>query len=952
MLSFVNFFFQYDSVNTIKTKTAASNWLGSVADSKVTSTLSSVNTADGEITSTSSSVNTADGEVTSTLSDWLQITTNAEVTSTSNDYQDDAPDAEVDLNLSSVDTADDKVPSKSNNWLGNATEPLAGFSWKHGITADTKGLMMWSDVFLYDAPNEEKIAIVVVDTQGLFEKGSTPEENAKIFSFITLMSSIQIINIKEKIQENHIAHLQTAIELTNLITMKQGGQSKRKSFQNVVFLLRDFDDEKYEFGFEGGLNYLEDFFDPEESTNETLSEQNSTAQVNRENIRASFDEILCFLLNHPGEIIKKSVFKGEWGLLKPEFVQNLQILIEGLLAPEKLVKKSMLGAEMTGEEFNETLVDLSDCYSTYNMPQLENIFQITIDNQMNAIVKNEVKEYKTAMTSEAIDYDRSDFADWLQKKHNATLAVAIDEFLKADKIEDKPSEEKFKKVLEDKIEEFFKDFWKSNIEAYRVLKTEKEMQAICNKKAKKFRGKLDEEVDYELDNFKQYIEGRHQNLKAVLSEEFVEAAKVYNDTMRSDKFKVKLEEEIEETYKNWKKTVMKNWQKIQIKKFSNLELQNFRQNINSLTDYDMENFESHIEIKRLEFKAEAVQKFLNSTENNFETEIVKDTQTKLEHEIDAAFLALRTSKMKIHRLHMDTRNKVMEIDEHLKFYLRELETDLESNITYGIEDFETEFKRKFQAFSKRAIDRFTNATNKPEYSSKKIASQSKLNQEIEKLYRSLKDSANARNVKKIEENKLKAENDIAEVADAKYLQFKNESRKITYGDSNFAKDSFELDMRNDFESLKDKMVSDFKSDASQFGEPLIQRKYANELSTKIDSYSQERRTNILIIKAEYDERQKIKTKKKLDRNIVERLEEYNDEMQKKAESIYTHQDLKAAHYTAKNSAMNKFNAYSIDYKDLALVESFKTALEKDIKSAFNEHKNNQDKIQISELDFY
>lgn len=69
----------------------------------------------------------------------------------------------------------------SVNWMGDGNDPIKGFSWKYGRKADTKGILFWPDVFLHDAPLGEKIAIILMDTQGLFEIGSTPEENARIF---------------------------------------------------------------------------------------------------------------------------------------------------------------------------------------------------------------------------------------------------------------------------------------------------------------------------------------------------------------------------------------------------------------------------------------------------------------------------------------------------------------------------------------------------------------------------------------------------------------------------------------------------------------------------------------------------------------------------------------------------------------------------------------------------
>ena len=89
--------------------------------------------------------------------------------------------------------------------MGDATVPLQGFSWRSGVNRDTTGIIMWSDVFLHTDPaSGEKIAIVVIDTQGLFDTKTSPAENARIFSLGTLISSEQVFNLTGLIQEDNL----------------------------------------------------------------------------------------------------------------------------------------------------------------------------------------------------------------------------------------------------------------------------------------------------------------------------------------------------------------------------------------------------------------------------------------------------------------------------------------------------------------------------------------------------------------------------------------------------------------------------------------------------------------------------------------------------------------------------------------------------------------------------
>lgn len=89
--------------------------------------------------------------------------------------------------------------------MGDCDKALEGFSWRGGINPDTSGIIIWSDVFLHTVPTTgEKIAIIVLDTQGLFDSRMTRQENAKIFSLGTLISSTQVFNLMQNVQENQL----------------------------------------------------------------------------------------------------------------------------------------------------------------------------------------------------------------------------------------------------------------------------------------------------------------------------------------------------------------------------------------------------------------------------------------------------------------------------------------------------------------------------------------------------------------------------------------------------------------------------------------------------------------------------------------------------------------------------------------------------------------------------
>jgi atlastin len=95
------------------------------------------------------------------------------------------------------------------DWMGFEDEPLTGFSWKSGSKRETTGIIFWSDVFLHTSERTgEKLAIFLVDTQGLFDSETIPVDNSRILTLSTLFSSVEILNIKDNIQEDQLEYLQ------------------------------------------------------------------------------------------------------------------------------------------------------------------------------------------------------------------------------------------------------------------------------------------------------------------------------------------------------------------------------------------------------------------------------------------------------------------------------------------------------------------------------------------------------------------------------------------------------------------------------------------------------------------------------------------------------------------------------------------------------------------------
>ncbi len=94
------------------------------------------------------------------------------------------------------------------NWLGDPSEPLTGFHWRGGSERDTTGIHMWSEPFLCKLSSGEEVAVIFLDTQGAFDCKTNMQQAATIFALSTMLSSKEIYNIKENLQEDYLQHLQ------------------------------------------------------------------------------------------------------------------------------------------------------------------------------------------------------------------------------------------------------------------------------------------------------------------------------------------------------------------------------------------------------------------------------------------------------------------------------------------------------------------------------------------------------------------------------------------------------------------------------------------------------------------------------------------------------------------------------------------------------------------------
>lgn len=274
-----------------------------------------------------------------------------------------------------------------SDWISerNSTE-LSGFLWRGGRKPATTGIVMWSDIFTYDYENGDKVAIILLDTQGTFDSRSTLLESTTVFALSTLLSSVQCYNVMQNIQEDDLQHLQLFVEYA-LLAMEQ---SEAKPFQNLMFIVRDWPNQ-HEVDYGWGKQFLD------EVLAEHPTYQDDDMRQLRRQIRSSFAKISAFLMPHPGRIVANGQFTGNMEEIDSDFKKYLQVLVPSVFAPENLVVKEINGQKVRASELVKYIEQYTELFNGETLPEPKTVLQATAEVNNMILYNNSLHEYWNSM---------------------------------------------------------------------------------------------------------------------------------------------------------------------------------------------------------------------------------------------------------------------------------------------------------------------------------------------------------------------------------------------------------------------------------------------------------------------------------------------------------------------------------------------------------------------------
>ncbi|CAG9812176.1 unnamed protein product [Chironomus riparius] len=390
--------------------------------------------------------------------------------------------------------------SNPTNWMGEEDEPLNGFLWRPGTIRITTGLEVWNDIFLHtDEKSGEEIAIFVMDTHGLFDSETSSLDNSRIFSLGTLISSIEVLNLSGVIQDDQLQFLQFSTECAKFATIEQQGTAD-KCFQNLIFLIRDWDNpDEFQYGIEGGSKYLKHFI-------EVTGRKKKELKYVCESIIDSFENINCSLLTHPGKIVSRGKkgtqeYDGNWKGMDEDFRDQLFTLIDYLLKPEQLAVKKINGNETNGEDFlSFILTELKD-FQTDDLLKSQTLRDLMTEKEMEALISFCIEHYKEVgnRNKGTIQNDED-----IPKLHEQCKKEALDKYDSSKKMGNDVDSKRFRRVLEERIEQLFTDL---------IVQLENDKKKLEDE-TEKLRSELDERQKKELEKIEHEKKLAEERLEA------------------------------------------------------------------------------------------------------------------------------------------------------------------------------------------------------------------------------------------------------------------------------------------------------------------------------------------------------------------------------------------------------------------------------------------------------
>ncbi|CAG0885791.1 unnamed protein product [Darwinula stevensoni] len=357
----------------------------------------------------------------------------------------------------------------SEDWLDDEDIPVTGFAWKMSAKRVTTGIHIWDDIFTLRLPNGQEACVLLMDTEGTFDCEESLAHSVTVFALSTLLSSLQIYNLKDNINMDDLHHLQVVLSTCEIIGFLNPQDTRNKfftgygrlcleasddkPFQNFLFLVRDWrNHHEFPYGSVGGQAFLKEKL-------QTSGRQREEVKKVKEGIKECFEKLNGFLMPYPGEKVAGDLhFSGSLSDIQLDFKYQLRFLVPKLLSPENLVLKTIAGRPITCKQIFEYF----KCYiGVFNnraeILKPKNIFEATAEVQHRNSLDEAVDHYAQHMDRLLVE------VPFLTKKklnevHASLRMEAIGRFASSKKMGDKELSGKYELLLDKDIHRLHKNY--------------------------------------------------------------------------------------------------------------------------------------------------------------------------------------------------------------------------------------------------------------------------------------------------------------------------------------------------------------------------------------------------------------------------------------------------------------------------------------------------------------
>lgn len=222
----------------------------------------------------------------------------------------------------------------NNNILNNDEDVLTDyFISRRGPNIQTLGVWALDEIFVYNG-----MAIVLMDTQGIFDSELNQSMTIALISLSTIVSSYQIYNLDKRIQEDHLCNMAYFSAYSQLLT----NTNNMKLGQTLCLLVRDWQNFDNNFDLERCDIETENY--KYECLDNTQIYDNVKFET-RKKLYDTYENVVVKLCPHPGYIVTEGKFSGRLSDIRDDFITHVEHIITGILRdvkPKKIGSSQVL----------------------------------------------------------------------------------------------------------------------------------------------------------------------------------------------------------------------------------------------------------------------------------------------------------------------------------------------------------------------------------------------------------------------------------------------------------------------------------------------------------------------------------------------------------------------------------------------------------------------------------